>query len=271
MTNKGVLQLKKLKVGIIALTATVLLAACGSGSSEETSASEDKVITIGGSVDGYPQYYMENDELKGFSVDTAEAIAAEAGYELEWEMGEWTGLLASLQTGKIDTMSNFANTPERAETYAFTDTYAYSRTGVAVAPDNTDIQNFDDLKGKTVNGIVGSNYDTVLKENDPNDEITIESIEDMNVAFSNVQAGKTDGFVQGYETLLAQVNNKGIDLRVLDDPFGEKSVGFPFHDTEENQQVISDFNEAIATLQADGTLAAISEEWFGLDITTSNE
>lgn len=267
--------MKKNMKGIKAIVAGVILLAVvlygvlmqQTPQQDPEASSGERVITIGGAPTSYPMLYMEGAELKGSFVDFAEAIGDKAGYEIEWELGEWSGTLASLQAGRIDSAANFAVTPERAEMYNFTDTVLYSGVGIGVAQDNTAIQNFDDLKGKTVNSVLGTNYESVVRELDTNNEITIESLEDINVAFNNVYQGKTDAVVFGYESLVAMNKNRDANLMILDDVFGVNEVAFPFAKTEENEQLISDWNQAIGELRADGTLAEISEEWYGVDVT----
>lgn len=268
--------MKKVKLLGLGFASVLVLAACGSSSSaEETSsteeASDDKVVTIAASPNGYPQHYQEGDELKGFSVEVAETVAEEAGYEIEWALSDWSGVVAALQAGKADTAVNFANTPERRESYVYTDNYFYASTGIAVNSNDTETNTLEDLYGETVNGVVGSNYAEVLAQYDPDDQINIDLLESMDVAVANIQSGKTKGYVNGYEELSAQIKNRGLDLRMIDESFGEKPVGFPFKDTEENQQIIEDFNAALQSLTEDGTLAQISDSYFGVDITQSKE
>ncbi|MGH2103517.1 transporter substrate-binding domain-containing protein, partial [Aerococcus urinaeequi] len=154
--------MKKFKLLGIGLASALVLAACGASTEEEATSLEsgaaDKTVTIAASPDGYPQHYQEGDELKGFSVEVAEAVAEEAGYEIEWALSDWSGVVAALQAGKADTAVNFANTPERRESYVYTDNYFYASTGIAVASDDTETNTLEDLYGETVNGVVGSNY-----------------------------------------------------------------------------------------------------------------
>lgn len=267
--------MKKFKLLGIGLTSALVLAACGTSAEEEATSSDsgaaDKTVIIAASPDGYPQHYQEGDELKGFSVEVAEAVAEEAGYEIEWALSDWSGVVAALQAGKADTAVNFANTPERRESYVYTDNYFYASTGIAVASDDTETNTLEDLAGESVNAVVGSNYAEVLEEYDTDGQIGLEYVESMAVAVANIQSGKVKGYVNGYEELTAQIKNRDLDLRMIDETFGEKPVGFPFKVTEENQQIIADFNAALQTLSEDGTLAEISNEYFGIDITQSKE
>lgn len=253
---------------LLVLSSLVLLSACGNGSA---GAADDNIITVATTPDGYPQNYMEDSELKGFSVDVYKAIFEDLGYEIEWETTDWSGALASFETGKADTLLNFAVTPERAEKYNYTDTYYYSRAGLGVAEDNDEINSLEDVKGKKVGNVMGSNYGEVLKEQDPDNEIEIVDYEGADVIHQDVANGNVDAYVTGREILLAQVKDKGIPLKVAEESFGEKEVALPFAKTEENEQLIEEVNATIEKFREDGTLEEISNEWFDEDVTVSQE
>ena len=73
-------------------------------------------------------FHNEADELTGFDIEVARAIAAELGVEPSFAEGKWDSLLAGLDAGRFDTMANGVSvTPERAEQYDFTEPYAYNR------------------------------------------------------------------------------------------------------------------------------------------------
>lgn len=267
--------MRKLHI-VFALLLVLLLSACGQDdatgtSSQSEGAAADNVIKIGATPDGYPQIYMEDDEVKGFGVDVYEAIFDKLGYELEWVITDWTGALASMETGKIDTLGNFAVTPEREEKYNFTDPYYYSRVALGVAENNESIKSLEDAKGKQVANVLGANYENVVKEYDPNDEIEIVNYEAFDVIFQDVASGKVDAMVTGREMLLAQVKDKGIPLKVVEETFGEKLVAFPFEKNEENDKLIADINKTVEELRTDGTLEELSMEWFGEDVTVSSQ
>ncbi|WP_271398385.1 transporter substrate-binding domain-containing protein [Salinicoccus roseus] len=245
-----------------------LIAGCGneaeSGSVEETEG--ENIIKIGSSPDGYPLSFQEDGEVKGFNADIYNAIFDELNYEIEWVMTDWTGVLANLDTGNVDTASNFAMTPERAEKYTFSDPYYNSKAAVAVAEDNETIQSVSDLEGADVGTILGTNFQNVLNEEYPDHGGEIIDYENNEVVYNDVIAGKIDAYLFGREQLLAMINDRDIALEIAGEPFGVQPVALPFKDTPENQELISDINDVLAELRSDGTLAEISEKWYGMDI-----
>lgn len=216
--------MKKFNV-LLVLIFVLVISGCGQSSANE--AESDDVIKIGSTPDGYPQVYSEDGEVKGFSADVYQEVFDRLGYEIEWSLTDWTGALASLETGKVDTLANFAVTPERQEKYNYTNPYYYSRAGLGVAQDNEDINSLEDVQGKRVANVTGSNYGDVLKAEDEGDEIELVNYDTMDVIISDVASGNMDAFVTGRETLLAQIQDKGIPLRVTEEAFGEKLVALP--------------------------------------------
>src|SRR5699024_9263278 len=170
---------------------------------------------IGPSLDGYSKYFRERRELRGFSVDVIKDIFDEMGYEIEWVLTDWDGLLANLESGIVDTVANFAATEERGEKYHLTTPYYNSKTVIATGGKTQNIQSLDDLSGKTIANVLGSNYENVLKENFSDGDYEIVTFESNDVIFTDVGNGKIDGFVSGREILFAQINEKGIPLEVV--------------------------------------------------------
>ncbi|KKK33444.1 amino acid-binding protein [Salinicoccus sediminis] len=247
----------------------LILAGCSNGDGASASGG-DKVIKIGSSPDGYPTSYQQDGEMKGFNVDIYNAIFDELGYEIEWVLTDWTGVLANLDTGNVDTASNFALTPERGEKYIFTDPYYHSKAAIAAAPGNEEIQSVEDIGGKDVGTILGTNFQNVLEDQYPEHGGNIVDYENNEVVYRDVGSGKLDAYIYGREQLLAMINDKDIPLKIAGEPFGSQPVGLPFKDTKENRALIEDINEVIGQLKQDGTLTRISEDWYGEDIFTED-
>ena len=66
-------------------------------------------------------YHDENDELVGYDVEVAKAIADKLGVKATFVEGEWDGLFAGMDAGRYDIVVNGVDvTEERAEKYDFT-------------------------------------------------------------------------------------------------------------------------------------------------------
>lgn len=246
----------------------VLAAACSSGGA---GGGDRKVIRAGSTGQSFPNSYKEGDKLVGFDVEVLETIAANLGYTVEWVNSDFAGLMGQLETGKIDTIANVvAVTEERKEKFDFTVPYSYAAVTIVTHVDNTDINTLEDLKGKTVAGVLGSQNVKNLQNYDP--EINVRTYENRDGAQNDVLNKRVDGYVQSKANLIAEINRQNLPLKFVGEPFHYEDVAFPFRKTEENRKLIEQINTEIEKLRADGTLKKLSEKYFyGEDITTKGE
>ena len=78
-------------------------------------------------------YHDESDALVGYDVEVTQAIGEKLGVEVSFVEGEWSGLLAGLDSGRYDIMVNGVDVDEeRQKKYDFSTPYAYNRTVVIV-------------------------------------------------------------------------------------------------------------------------------------------
>ena len=252
---------------LLLVIGVLFLVACGQEDTKEAArATDEKVIKVGAVPDGFPVSYKEDDDLKGFSVDIIKEIAKEAGYEVEWVTSDWNGVLANLQSGKVDTAINFAATPERGETYNFTEPYYSSKAVIATAEKNDTLNEVEDIKGKDIASMMGTNFENVLAAEFPDLNYELITYESNDVVYTDIASGKIDGLIYGREQLLAQISERELPLRIVGEPFGDQPVALPFQKDEENDALIEELNEATARLKENGKFSEISLEYFDVDL-----
>lgn len=259
--------MKGKKMALIAC-ALSLLSACDKPSDATP---EQPVLRVGATPDGYPHYFVQDGKIQGFSAEILQAVADKIHYKVEWVTSDWVGVLGSLETGKVDTVGNFADNPERRKKYDFSVPYYYSAAALAVSENNNTIHGLSDMKGKTVAAELGSNYAKVLKEFDPQNQIKLVTFEGMDVIVSSVAQGKVDAFVSGQMILLGQIKRKHLPLKVVGETFGEKQVALPFRKDERGTALRAKVDQALGELRADGTLKKISQKWFDSDLSVSHQ
>ncbi|MFT4020231.1 MAG: amino acid ABC transporter substrate-binding protein [Acinetobacter sp.] len=245
---------------------TLLVAGLVSGCSNQQSENE-RVLRIGATGTSYPSAYKDNGHLVGFDVEVAEAVAKNLNYKIEWVNSDFSGLMGQLEGKKLDTISNVvAITPEREKKYLFTQPYAFYSTRIVTQKDNLQYKTLDDLKGKTIAGVLGSNNVNVLKDVF-GDTIKIRTYETRDAASSDVLAKRVDGYVNSGPILSAEIKNKSLPLKFVGKPLQVQNVGFPFNNDERGKKLQKEFDQEIQTLQKNGSLKALSEKYFGEDIT----
>ena len=262
--------MKKLLSGLLALTMLVcLLAGCGKAEDKKdllAQIREKGTITIAMEGNWAPWTYEdENGNLMGFEVEVSGAVAEKLGVKPEYVLGSWDGLLAGVQGGRYDLMANGVGySDERAEAYRFSDFYAFNRTALVVRSDNNEITSLEDLKGKTTCNSANSTYQLLAESYGA----TVKDIESLDGTIEELLAGRVDATLNAEVSINNYMTEKpdtAIKI-VAFDPEVEK-VGMIMPNNESTASLQEAVNQALKELRADGTLKAISEKYFGMDIT----
>ncbi len=268
---------KKLSVLLgLTLAATAALAGCGSSgttSESTTAASSDSLwesiqssgkIVVGTETAYSPYAYRDTDgNLTGFDVEVAEAIYGKMGLEIEWMDTGWDSLIASLDANKCDVvMDQIAITEERQEKYIFSEPYTYTYGGLLTTKDSG-ITSLEDIEGKKCAETATSNWNALVQE------LGGEIVE--TTGFQNsvqlVEQGRAEALVIENLTELDYLNNNPDSKLVIVDTTDEPVLTAVMM-RQGSDQLQTEINKAIKELQEDGTLAEISEKYFGEDVTT---
>ena len=210
-------------------------------------------------------YHDENDDLVGYDVEVAEAIADKLGVTAAFVEGEWDGLFAGLDSGRYDIVVNGVDvTDERKEKYDFTESYARIRTAVMVSEDNDDIQSFEDLSGKTTANTISSVYAEIAEEYGA----SVTAVDDLNQTIELLLQGRIDATLNSEVTYLDYIKehpDSGIKVAVYSQDANEIAIPVP----KGEESLTEAISEAIRELKADGTLTELSEKYFGSDLSGS--
>ncbi len=210
-------------------------------------------------------YHDENDKLVGFDTEVGEAIAEILGVKAVFAEGEWDGLLAGLEVGRYDLMINGVEiTDDRSEKYDFTDAYAYIHTALIVGNGNNEITTFEDLKGKTTANSINSTYMYLAEDYGA----TVLGVDTLDQTLDMVLSGRVDA------TLNAELSfddymkvHPDAALKVVALTEEASLVAIPVRKGEDSESLREAVNDALGQLRENGTLAEISQKYFGKDIT----
>lgn len=211
-------------------------------------------------------YHDENDNLVGYDVEIAQAIAEKLGVKVNFAEGEWEGLLAGLDSGRYDIMVNGVDIDEaRQEKYDFSIPYAYNRTAVIVRGDNDSIQSMEDLKGKKTANTLNSTYANVGEAYGA--EVT--GVDDFIQTIELLRSGRIDATLNAevsYYDYVAQHPDDNIKIACIDP--AATQVAIPMRKGAETASLREAIDQALAGLAEDGTLSELSVKYFGTDIST---
>ena len=210
-------------------------------------------------------YHDENDELVGYDVEVGKAIVEKLSVTASFVEGEWDGLLAGLDAGRYDIMVNGVGiTPERQEKYDFTTPYAYNRTAVIVRGDYDEIHSMDDLNGKKTANTISSTY----AEQAEAYGATVTGVDDLNQTIELLLAGRIDATLNA-EVVFADYQKAHPEANIKIAAYSDdvERVAIPVRKNADTATLLAAINQALAELDADGTLSALSVKYFGTDIS----
>ena len=257
-----------------------LLASCATAFAGQTlDRVTEKGQMTGVLMESYPPFSFlnEQNQLDGFDVDVAKAVAQRLGVKLKLETPSWDVIAAGRWSGRYDIcVCSMTPSEARAQVFDFPVEYYQSPAVIVVNAKDTAIASGKDLSGKKVGVISASTYEAYL-----NKDLVIEGAP-LKYPFDNVQVAPYDNETVAFQDLAL---GSGVRLdamvtnlitareRIAQDPrfkiagntlYAEPNVvAIEKGDPQWSAKV----TEAITQLKADGTLSKISQKWIGADIS----
>ncbi len=271
--------LKRVLTATLAFGMLFTMTSCGnSDSSSGSTASEgddqslqkvldSKKLVLGLDASFKPMGYTdENDEIVGFDIDLAEEVCKRLGVELVKQPINWDTKEEDLDGGRIDCIWNGMSVdPQRAEAMNLSEPYMKNKM-VFVVPADSDAKTMSDLADKIIGVQNGSTAQSILEESDIGATCqmsamatNVEALQQMELGLVN--AVFLDSVVAEYE-----ITSMGKDFVILEDGLSEEEYAIGFR--KGDQALRDEVQKILSEMKADGTVAKISEKWFGSDITT---
>ncbi|GIP24204.1 transporter substrate-binding domain-containing protein [Paenibacillus sp. J22TS3] len=268
------------KVGLLLVVGLLagMLAACSSGDTLEASkgatanaqgGNVKKIIVGTGTQFPNVCFIDANGNLTGYDVELVKELDKRLPeYEFEFKTMEFSSLLLSLETGKIDFVAHqMEKNPEREAKYLFNkEPYSIFLNKVVVPKTNTDIKSIDDLKGKKILTSATSNEAYILQEYNKKHDNAIDIVytnAPSNDRTNQILTGRVAGTVSTDFALKYMPN--GDKLKTVGEALTQSDVLFVLRKDE--QELSDKLDQAIKELKADGTLSKLSVQWLGEDFT----
>lgn len=259
LTRRAFVQALSVAAGTVALGVALPLSGCAPAAD---------VLRVGTKVD-VPGFGFQNPEtgnVEGLEVDVARELAArikgdENALELVGVNATTRG--AMLDNGALDAaLATFTITEDRRRSYDFSRPYYIDHIGVLVKKD-AGIADLADLDGKTVGVALSATTKDKLRE--AADAIGIKLKFAEYATYPEIKialvVGRVDAFSVDRSILLGYQDDT---TQLLDTQFAPQEYGVA---TAKGSALTAPIDEAIAAMEADGTLTALKERW-GLSLTT---
>lgn len=216
-------------------------------------------------------------ELTGFDVEAAREACKRLGVTLKLQPIDWNSKQSELNNGNVDCLWNgLSKTAKRDQEFSLSIPYMKNNQ-ILLVKSGTPYKGLGSLAGKSVGVQSDSSAETALKENQDftNTLKEVVKIDDYSKAVMEIQNGTVDAVAidevvaryyltqkTGAYAVLQEENGKDASLAVED-----YVIGFRKGDDALRAKVES----ALKEMSADGSLAKLSEKWFGKDVTTVAE
>jgi cystine transport system substrate-binding protein len=254
-----------------ALATALLLTACGGGDSDASGAGassggSDDVLTVATEGTYAPFSFHDSadgNKLTGYDVEVAQAVGDKLGKKVEFEETQFDGIFAGLEAKRFDMIANqIGVNPDRQAKYLFSTPYTYSNGVVITRADDTSITSLADVKGKTSAQSTTSNFAQTATDAGAK----IEAVEGFTQAITLLKQSRVDvtindslAFLQYQKT----TGDTGVKVAAELDDKSQSALTFRKDEADLQTQV----NGALEQLKADGTLAQLSEKYFGEDVS----
>ncbi|MFF2795993.1 transporter substrate-binding domain-containing protein [Lysinibacillus xylanilyticus] len=269
--------MKKLSFYLLLLLA-LLLTACTSSEKSEGDTSENNAAQGGkdvqkiivGTGTQFPNICFIDDKgnLTGYDVELVRAIDEKLPeYEFEFKTMEFSNLLLSLETRKIDFVAHQMEVnSEREEKFLFNkEPYNVFPLKVTVNAKNNSIQSIDDLKGKNVSVSPTSNSAVFIEKYNKEHNLG------ANIVYSSgsvdvhnqLATGRIDAIITTPFAVKYYNESNEAQEKVVGDALLNSKVYFLLNKDEVVLQERLD--DAIRELKAEGVISKLSKKWLGDD------
>lgn len=257
-------KLKRLlfSVGIIGLL-SIILVGCGSNESvSDVKASEGLKISAAALNNYPPLIYKKDGQLTGFEYELLQAIAQEENLDIEFKEMKFDGFIPGLQSGQVDLATSTLMTDERKKVVDFSDVFFNSGIVLVVANDSP-IQSFEDLKGKTIVATQGSITLEVAKQLAEEYGAETRPLKETDALFLDVENGNADALTLNSPTVEYRLKLDGDNakFRIVGDHLTNDEHAFSIQ--KGNDDLREKINSGLKKIKENGKYDEVHAKWFG--------
>ncbi len=227
-------------------------------------ASAQQTLKVGSTPTGTPFTFLDTktNTIQGIMVDLITEIGKDAGFQVQIEPMQFSTLIASLTSNKIDIIAAamFA-TAARKEVIDFSDTvYTYGEGLLVPKSDTKDYVKLEDLKGEVVGAQVGTAFVDALKKTGLFSDVRVyDAIPDIlrDVDTGRLKAGFADYPILAYNLQQGRFPQARLVESYKPTILGSVGIGVRKGD----QELLKKINTSLAKLKQNGTVNKVLEKW----------
>lgn len=263
--------MKKILFFILSLCLIFSLAACNTSDTSSQEILDKKAIIMGMDKNYLPMGFVdENGIYTGFDIDLAKEISKKmitssgVSATLNIVPVSMDEAINGLNDGSVDFLGNSLSVSDLKTDSVIFSNPVFKNNQVIVVKSDSSINVKDDLINKKIGVVTGSLSEKALMDNDfLKTKTTLVAINDRKEIFDKLTSGEIDA-VAIDEVAAKYFISKGMVLRVLDETLREDEYCLVFD--AKSKALKNKVDDIIKELKKDGTLEALSIEWFGENI-----
>ena len=217
-----------------------------------------------------PFEFKDSDQVyKGIDVEILDKVAEINGWTLDKSFPGFDAAVNMVQSGQADAiMAGMTKTKEREQVFAMSDTYYDTKVVIATKKANK-ITSYDQLKGKTVGVKNGTAAQRFLQKNKDQYGYTIKTFDTSDLMNNSLSTGAVDAIMDD-QPVIEYAIKQGQDLSINMEGEAVGSFAFGVKKDGSHENLIKQFNTALAQMKKDGTLDQIIEKWTGSSQSSSS-
>ena len=214
-----------------------------------------------------PMGFDEDGVIKGYDIDLAREVSKRLNVELICQPIDWLSKEMELDRKNIDCIWNgLSVNPDRQESMNLSFSYL-ANNQVFVVKNDSDINTFADLEGKIV-GLQGASS----AEDALNDAVAlletlgeVVPVDDYAIALMDLDIGGVDAVLMDEVVAEYYITTKQADYRILEESLVPEEYAIGFRKADE--ALCLKVEEILMDMVKDGTMEAITAQWFGSNIS----
>lgn len=278
-----------LKVKTVAAVLAMITATLAAGVAQ-ADAKEWKTLNVG--VEGaFPPFNSTkaDGELVGLDLDVMKEACKRAQLECKISAQDWDSLTPSLVAGKFDVMLTAGPTEERRKVIDFTNPYVITPNTFLVAADSPLVnlpntgksfsvdteegkQAIAELKTALKGKVLGAALSTsqlIFAEEEFGSDSDVRTYKSAEQSLLDLTSGRIDAQFDNLIFATDRAKASGGRLQPSGPFFvgGIMATNTTFGIRKDEPELKAILNDALASMQADGTLSKLSEKWFLMDLS----
>ena len=219
----------------------------------------------------FAPFVFQNGKNKytGIDMDLIKAIAKDQGFTIEIDNPGFDAAVSDVQSGHAQGMiAGMTVTDARKETFDFSEPY-YTANSILAVQENSKIDSYDDLKGKTVGVKNGTASQTFLEENQKKYGYKIKTFSDGASMYDSLNSGSVAAIMDD-EPVIKYAIKQGRKFKTPIEGTPSGQLAFAVKKGE-NPELIEMFNNGLANLKKNGQYQKILDKYLKSDSkSTSN-